>query len=93
MPEISVIDQIATALRDSTLPGDRVSSWMCRWSLLCGQLICTQCQASQSAHQAAEQFLHQPGCMAMRGDAYPWQELAVLLNRLPQRYSGKSFGF
>lgn len=36
MPEISVIDQIATALRDSTIPSDRVSSWMCRWSLLRG---------------------------------------------------------
>ncbi|WP_397453353.1 hypothetical protein [Pseudomonas sp. NA-150] len=85
MPEMSVIDQIATALRDSTIPSDRVSSWMCRWSLMRGQLICTQCQAAQSAEQADERFIHRPGCIAVRGDGYPWQELAELLNRLPQR--------
>lgn len=92
MPEISVIDQIATALRDSTNPSDRVSSWTCRWSLLRGLLICTQCQAAQSVSQAGEPFLHRPGCQSVRGEVCPWQELAMLLTRLPRRHSGRSTG-
>lgn len=88
MAELSVIDQIAAALRDSALPGDRISSWMCRWSLSRGQLLCNQCQAAQPVVQAGQAFNHFSGCVATRSNLYPLQELAALLGQLPHRAQG-----
>lgn len=89
MPDISVIDQIAAALRDSAVPSDRISSWMCRWSLLRGQLVCNQCQSAQPATQAGQAFMHRAGCAATRSNLYPLQELAALLGQLPHRHQGR----
>jgi hypothetical protein len=81
MSSICVTDEIAAALRNSMSPSDRVAGWSFRWSLLCGQLICVQCQASQSANRSGEAFAHRPGCGARR-EEQPWQELASLLDGL-----------
>lgn len=75
----SVTDEIAAALRDSMSPQDRLAGWTFRWSLLCGQLVCVQCQATQSANLPQTSFIHRPGCRARRED-HPWQDLASLLN-------------
>jgi len=91
MSDPSVIDQIAAALRESSNPADRVTSWMCHWSLYRGQLQCSQCQAVQMPQAASEPFVHRAGCMAAGGEAYPWQELAALLCRLPQRSNHRMF--
>lgn len=81
MSTICVTEEIAAALRNSMSPGDRVASWTFRWSLVCGQLVCAQCQAAQPANQTDEAFSHRPGCMARR-DEQPLQELAALLDGL-----------
>lgn len=82
MSDNSVINEIAAAMSESVCPGNRLASWAFRWSLLRGQLICNQCQASQSASQCCDAFCHRQGCSAGRDDPYPWRELAGLLGRV-----------
>jgi hypothetical protein len=84
MTSNSVTDEIAAALRDSMSPRDRLASWTFRWSVLCGQLVCAQCQASQSANQLEASFVHRPGCRARREDK-PWRELDSLLGAVAMR--------
>lgn len=84
MTSNSVTDEIAAALRDSMSPRDRLASWTFRWSLLCGQLVCAQCQASQSANLPEASFVHRPGCRARR-ENQPWQELETLLGAVAMR--------
>lgn len=88
MSDNSAINEIALAMSESVCPGDRLASWAFRWSLLRGQLICSQCQASQPASQACDAFCHRNGCSAGRHELYPWRELAELLGRvgLPIRF-------
>jgi hypothetical protein len=83
MSTLGISEEIAAALRDSMSPGDRVASWSLRWSLLCGQVVCAQCQAAQSANQTSEPFRHRSGCRARR-DEQPLQELSTLLTGLGQ---------
>ncbi|QKZ05248.1 hypothetical protein [Pseudomonas eucalypticola] len=82
MSDMGVMEEIAHALRNSMSPGDRLASWTFRWAVQGGQVVCTQCQAYQSATQPCAAFVHRPGCCARR-DEYPWRELAALLGRLP----------
>lgn len=84
MTSNSVTDEIAAALRESMNPRDRLASWAFRWSLSCGQLLCAQCQASQSANQPEAGFVHRPGCRARRED-HPWHELEALLGAVVMR--------
>jgi hypothetical protein len=84
MTSNSVTEEIAAALRDSMSPPDRLAGWTFRWSLLCGQLVCVQCQASQSANQPEASFVHRPGCRSRRDDK-PWQELQMLLGAVATR--------
>lgn len=86
MTSNSVTDEIAAALGDSMSPRDRLASWTFRWSLQSGQLVCAQCQASQSANQPEVSFVHRPGCRARREDQ-PWQELETLLGAVAMRAS------
>jgi len=86
MTSNSVTDEIAAALRDSMSPRDRLAGWAFRWSLQCGQLVCVQCQASQSANQPEASFVHRPGCRSRREDK-PWQELEMLLGAVAIRSS------
>ncbi|EIK95390.1 hypothetical protein PMM47T1_16415 [Pseudomonas sp. M47T1] len=81
MGDMGVMDEIAQALRNSMSPGDRLASWSFRWAVQDGRLTCSQCQASQPVNQPAQAFSHRPGCCARR-DQSPWQELALLLERL-----------
>lgn len=83
MSTICVTDEIAAALRASMSPCDRIAGWTFRWSVQCGQIICQQCQASQSANQACEPFVHRPGCCARR-EGFPWRELSTLLGGAQQ---------
>jgi hypothetical protein len=82
MSSNSALGEIAAALAECMSPRDRLAGWSFRWSLSDGQLTCSQCQASQSAHRAGEAFAHRAGCHARR-DENPWDELANLMARLP----------
>lgn len=84
MSSSGATDEIAAALRDSMSPRDRLAGWAFRWSLQSGQLVCAQCQASQSANQAEAAFVHRVGCCARR-DEQPLHELACLLGAVGMR--------
>ena len=82
--EHKTVFQRCVALTGSSDLNERQIGWSGRWTLMGDFVVCSQCLLAQPIDMANQPFFHLPGCVSIQYGLYPWHELKILLEKIPQ---------